>query len=237
MCLHFVALFTVFVLPKLIRGSSTKKQSVSASSSLTSNNNNNNKMNDASSMDDDEKNSKNDRINGDDPITINSTKANNIHESEESANSSSSNSVNNSMNDISDKIHVRKTDTNYLLKDLINKEVNKIKDETDNLSNLLKEKIEAANIEGLIDKTVSGIVELKDDLMRMNEPEVYGPTSESMLRKRNLSNNILLDVENTKGSASEGTSSGVDAFLKKEIDAIKKEAVVIPAVLSNGHAK
>lgn len=131
------------------------------------------------------------------------------------------------MNDIREKGHLRKTDTNYLLKDLISKEVNKIKDETDNLSNLLKEKIEAANIEGLIDKTVSGIVEFKDDLMRMNEPEVYGPTSADSLRKRNI------EIEGAKSNG----ESGVDAFLKKEIDAIKKEAVVIPAVLSNGHAK
>lgn len=74
----------------------------------------------------------------------------------------------NSMSDISKDIainghehHFRKTNTNYLLKDFISKEVNKIKGETDNLSNILKGKIEAANIDGLIDKTFCGIVELK----------------------------------------------------------------------------
>lgn len=158
-------------------------------------------------------------------------------EPEDSSNfsSSCSSSFNSSMSDINkdssiDGHHIRKTDTNYLLKDLINKEVNKIKGETDNLSNLLKEKIEAANIEGLIDKTVSGIVELKDDLMRMNEPEVYGPTTAESLRKRNITN---IDIDDIKGSSE---STGVDNFLKKEIDAIKKEATVIPAVLSNANS-
>lgn len=133
-----------------------------------------------------------------------------------------------SMNDFENsdgQHHIRKTDTNYLLKDLISKEVNKIKDETDNLSNMLKGKIEAANIEGLIDKTVNGIVELKDDLMRMNEPEIYGPTSVENLRKRNNSS-----IKSSSGETS------VDTFLKKEIDAIKKETTVIPAVLSNANS-
>lgn len=221
MCLHLIALFTIFLLPKLMRGAShARKQSV-ATSSLA-------KTINVSSMTE-EKNSKNDDKDDKDNGVV-STKNNSNHNSEES--SSSCSSFNNSMSDISDKIHVRKTESNYLLKDLINKEVNKFKDETDNLSNLLKEKIEAANIEGFIDKTVNGIVELKDDLMRMNEPEVYGPTTES-LRKRNISN-VDLESTSTKGS-SDGSQSG--AFLKKEIGAITKESTVIPAVLSNGHAK
>lgn len=124
--------------------------------------------------------------------------------------------------------HNRTTETNYLLKDLISKEVNKIKGETDNLSNILKGKIEAANIEGLIDKTVSGIVEFKDDLMRMNEPEVYGPTTNS-LRKRNTTQGVMTE-DKTRWE-----SNSVD-FLKKEIDAIKKETTVIPAVLSNANS-
>ena len=128
----------------------------------------------------------------------------------------------NKLNSNDGQHHIRKTDKNYLLKDLISKEVNKIKDETDNLSNMLKGKIEAANIEGLIDKTVSGIVELKDDLMRMNEPEVYGPTSVENLRKRNNSESI-------KGSSSLSGENSVDAFLKKE-------TTVIPAVLSNANS-
>ena len=122
----------------------------------------------------------------------------------------------------------RKSDTNYLLKDLI-------KGEKDNLSNLLKGKIEAANIEGLIDKTVSGIVELKDDIMSMNEPEVYGPTTVENLRKRNIVKNEKFDE--TKKPFSTSDASSVDNFLqksKKEIDAIKKEATVVLS-LSNAN--
>lgn len=230
MCLHFVALFTVFVLPKLMRGSSIERQSSSSSSSVSIAANK--KKNDDTIMENNEKCLKNENSMTNEDNIVMVAKSNKIdHTISEPDDSSSCSSFNSSMNDIRDKSHVRKTDTNYLLKDLISKEVNKIKDETDNLSNLLKEKIEATGIEGLIDKTVSGIVELKDDLMRMNEPEVYGPPSDS-LRKRNIAN---IEMENVKGSSNEST--GVDTFLKKEIDAIKKEAVVIPAVLSNGHAK
>ncbi|KAG5679352.1 hypothetical protein PVAND_008923 [Polypedilum vanderplanki] len=218
MCLHFVALFTIYVLPKLVRGSSDgKRLTTSVNAGLNKNNNENTTIDDNSPKNDDSVATKERKT----VTAIAATKK--VHEKELKNVNSTCSSFNSSMSDISDKMHVRKTDTNYLLKDLIS---NKIKDETDNLSNLLKEKIEAANIEGLIDKTVSGIVELKDDLMRMNEPEVYGPTSAETLRKRNIVESEIVDG-----------CGGVDAFLKKEIDAIKKEAAVIPAVLSNGHAK
>lgn len=226
MCLHLIALFTVFVLPKLIREASSDKRSSASTPSTKSSDNSIAKP----SADDAEP-----PKNEEEPLAVTQKLVAAIRkqhsENDESSNSSSScSSFNNSMTDISDKKHQRKTDTNYLLKDLINKQGNKIKDETDNLSNLLMEKIEAANIEGLIDKTVSGIVELKDDLMRMNEPEVYSGGAVDGLRKRNLSG-IELETGSTGKSP-----DGVDAFLKKEIDAIK-EANVIPAVLSNGHAK
>lgn len=221
MCLHVIAALTVFVLPKLIRGigSSDKKSSSTVTPKTF------------------EELPKNGELVAAEEtkkvvVTMRKQNSENSAEPDESSNSSSScSSFNSSMNDVSDKKHQRKTDTNYLLKDLINKEVNKIKGETDNLSNLLMEKIEAANIEGLIDKAVTGVVELKDDLMRMNEPEVYSGGATDGLRKRNLTENGL----EIAASGSKGTD-GVDAFLKKEIDAIK-EANVIPAVLSNGHAK
>lgn len=207
MCLHLIAALTVFVLPKLIRVSSSEtKSSVILTTTEKLSCESSSKNGYHSSVDEKKKD-----------------------EVDETSNSSSScSSFSYSMTDVSDKKHQRKTDTNYLLKDLINKEVNKIKGETDNLSNLLMEKIEAANIEGLIDKAVTGVVELKDDLMRMNEPEVYSATDG--LRKRNLTENGFELTTNGKGL------EGVDAFLKKEIDAIK-EANVIPVVLSNGHAK
>lgn len=217
-CLHLTAALTVFVLPKLIRGSSSeRKPSSTATPKITEELPKNCEVVAA----DDEK-----KV----VATISQQNSLSGPEPDDSSNSSSSCSNSSSMNDVRDKNHQRKTDTNYLLKDLINKEVNKIKGETDNLSNLLMEKIEAANIEGLIDKAVTGVVELKDDLMRMNEPEVYSGGATDGLRKRNL---IEKGLEAATGSKA---SEGVDAFLKKEIDAIK-EANVIPAVLSNGHAK
>ena len=227
MCLHFVALFAVFVLPKFIRGSSGEKRSSALQATTKKTDTVTKASPDATEI------PKNvEQVVADVKVvkSIRKQHSENSAEPDESSNSSSScSSYSNSMNDISDKNHPRKTDTNYLLKDLINKEVNKIKGETDNLSNLLMERIEAANIEGLIEQTVSGIVELKDDLMRMNEPEVYGGSATEGLRKRNLTGNDLEFTATTKGE-------GVDAFLKKEIDAIK-EANVLPAVLSNGHAK
>ena len=223
MCLHFIGLLTIFVLPKIIRGSPNERSS--SKPAIKADSDGKPLITDAEP--------KNDELVANDKkvdvITMKKHHSESNNEPEELSNSNSScSSYNNSMNDISDK-NPRKTDTNYLLKDLISKEVSKIKGETDNLSNLLKEKIEAANIEGLIDKTVTGIVELKDDLMKMNEPEVYSGATEG-LRKRNLTGAELELNGSTKGV------EGVDAFLKKEIDAIK-EANVIPAVLNNGHAK
>ncbi|XP_031641002.1 lysophospholipid acyltransferase 1 [Contarinia nasturtii] len=95
------------------------------------------------------------------------------------------------------------------------------------LSKKIRERIdsETRNIEEFIDKTVTGIVELRDDLMRVNESEMYATKQEygsgiagtdtDGLRKRNLS---------------EGKNE-VEIFLRKEIN----NANVLPAVLSNGH--
>ncbi|XP_058832711.1 lysophospholipid acyltransferase 6 isoform X2 [Topomyia yanbarensis] len=110
--------------------------------------------------------------------------------------------------------------------------------ESDNLSNLIKEKFEqeTRNIEELIDKTVTGFVELKDDLMRMNENNEIFISAET-LRKRQQSK-AGVDLKNHSGSDHLG--GGVDAFIKKEIDALNaavQQANVLPAVLSNGHAK
>lgn len=116
------------------------------------------------------------------------------------------------------------SDTKYLLKDLINNQ--RIKEESDNLQALIKGKIEheTRNIGDIFDKTVNGIVELKEDLLRLNdnkEAEFYA--------------NNITGLRNRK---EENVSS--DKFLKKEIDAINaavQQANVLPAVLSNGHAK
>uniref|UniRef100_A0A0K8TMH1 Putative conserved plasma membrane protein n=1 Tax=Tabanus bromius TaxID=304241 RepID=A0A0K8TMH1_TABBR len=102
--------------------------------------------------------------------------------------------------------------------------------EMDKVSSKLKEKIEieTRNIEEFIDKTVTGIVELKDDLMRkVDNNDLFMYASDGgVLRKRPGINAEKVET--------------VDAFLKKEIDAINaavQQANVLPAVLSNGHAK
>lgn len=109
--------------------------------------------------------------------------------------------------------------------------------EMDQLSSKIMEKIEAEtkNIEDFIDKTVTetvtGIVEFKKDLMR--ECEI--PNG---LRKRTSLATTVSDVvagANGKPAADESA-----AFLKKEIEvinAVVQQANVLPAVLSNGHAK
>lgn len=235
MCLHLIGLLTIYVIPKFVRNGNEGNSGAKRSSNTAALQ--------PSTSHDDTKSENNEKLNK----KVMETKHDPMDTDESNFSSSCSSSFNNSMSDINRDLsneghHLRKTDTNYLLKDLISKEVNKIKGETDNLSNLLKEKIEAANIEGLIDKTVCGIVELKDDLMRMNEPEVYGPTTVENLRKRNITRiehtNVSMDDIN-KGAVSssdKSSSNGVDAFIKKEIDAIKKEATVIPAVLSNANS-
>lgn len=109
--------------------------------------------------------------------------------------------------------------------------------EMDQLSSKLKEKIEAEtkNIEEFIDKTVtetvSGIVEFKNDLMR--ECEIR-----SGLRKRSSLAATVSDV--VSGATGKTCVDESAAFLKKEIEvinAVVQQANVLPAVLSNGHAK
>uniref|UniRef100_A0A182P3R1 Lysophospholipid acyltransferase 1 n=1 Tax=Anopheles epiroticus TaxID=199890 RepID=A0A182P3R1_9DIPT len=105
----------------------------------------------------------------------------------------------------------------------------------------IKEKLEqeTRNIEDFIDKTVTGFVELKDDLMRMPDETnggLYIP------RKANggtgMNGNGVVDGNSNTATNTTGNSS--NAFLKKEIDALNaavQQANVLPAVLSNGHAK
>ncbi|CAO1359362.1 unnamed protein product [Diamesa serratosioi] len=237
MCLHLVALFAVFVLPKLLHGD--KRSSISNISISTST------IQSTTTPANDTLKSKEMLMN--DNVVKTSTNDDDGNSSSSSSNfsscsSSMSSSSCNSMNDITKNCDkkLKQTDTNYLLKDLIG---NKIKEESDNLSNLITQKIELRNIEELFDKTVNGIVELKDDLMRMNGPEGYNgqAITPDGLRKRGIVNGADvdgIDVHETHNGG--GGGGGVDAFLKKEIDAINAavhQASVIPAVLSNGHAK
>lgn len=125
---------------------------------------------------------------------------------------------------------------------------------------------ETKNIEEFIDKTVtetvSGIVEFKNDLMRDIEfPKLKlaaGTVSTGAanlvdaaaagLRKRNISSGHDSNSNNntSNNTTSNGTNGEIEqeqqsgAFLKKEMDvinAVVQQANVLPAVLSNGHAK
>ncbi|XP_049539410.1 lysophospholipid acyltransferase 6 isoform X1 [Anopheles darlingi] len=118
----------------------------------------------------------------------------------------------------------------------------------------IKEKLEqeTRNFEEFIDKTVTGFVELKDDLMRMNDSNMSG-----LYIPRKVNGSALNGGHGTtntetgdflSGSANgttaivttTTTTSTSGAFLKKEIDALNaavQQANVLPAVLSNGHAK
>jgi hypothetical protein len=266
MCLHLVALATIFILPKLIGGekrslSSSKSSNIqtnhssngtlktnkdlsSTGSTHHNNNNNNNNVN--------SKCNTKDLINNQKPINY----ADELEIDDDNFKDCSSNSCNNKLdkvnscdknckgheccNDDNDQYHQEEqsnnksliNDTNYLLKDLIN---NKIKD-SDNLSNLIKEKIENCKIEGLIDKTVNGIVELKDDLMRINN---Y-PNNTTTSTNENLRKRINVNGGGDGGDGTMNVSEPNGTFLKKEIDAINaavQQANVLPAVLSNGHGK
>uniref|UniRef100_A0A182JQ34 Lysophospholipid acyltransferase 1 n=1 Tax=Anopheles christyi TaxID=43041 RepID=A0A182JQ34_9DIPT len=117
----------------------------------------------------------------------------------------------------------------------------------------IKEKLEqeTRNIEDFIDKTVTGFVELKDDLMRMPDEtngglyiprKANGGTGLGGLNGNGNvdgnSNNNTTSISTTNSTATGSSSS--NAFLKKEIDALNaavQQANVLPAVLSNGHAK
>jgi lysophospholipid acyltransferase 1/2 len=239
MCLHLVALATIFILPKFIsgeRGRNTTSQpnhssngTLKTNKDLSSNgnlNDNNNCVN-------------KDLIDNRDARKLVAVDANVERDDEERDDGKfCRNNCSNRFNNSCDEHDVEQTnqkslnDTNYLLKDLIH---NKIKD-GDNLSNLIKEKIDICNIEGLIDlknKTVNEIVELKDHLMRI-EDYAKTTTQSGDLRKR-----LNANGEND-GLNGEPTNGGVDAFLKKEIDAINaavQEAKMLPAVLTNGHGK
>uniref|UniRef100_A0A1B0DAP9 Uncharacterized protein n=1 Tax=Phlebotomus papatasi TaxID=29031 RepID=A0A1B0DAP9_PHLPP len=98
--------------------------------------------------------------------------------------------------------------------------------DSDALASVIKKnfEMEARNLEEFLEKKAKGIVELKEDLWQ--ELNVMYSSPEMELRKR-YPEGISPDV-------------GVDVFIKKEINALNQavqQATVLPAVLSNGHAK
>jgi lysophospholipid acyltransferase 1/2 len=198
MCLHLVSLITLFVLPNVLRN---EKRSTSSRAST-------------------EKTKTDDSTGAVDKCDINET-TKTTATTDKLIVVTNTNGVNNG--DILE--HINKNGVNgngngimYGIHD----------NDKDNLSYMIREKFdsETRNIENFIDKTVdktvTGIVELKDDLMKMgNDEQVY--LNGDGLRQRNFDKKM--ENEN---------------FIRKEIEALNnvvQQNNVLPAVLSNGHAK
>lgn len=119
------------------------------------------------------------------------------------------------------------SDTNRMNNNHICDENNHRCDKNNHLSQKIRVRIdsETRNIEEFIDKTVTGIVELKEDLMRVSGDELNA-TNLNGLRKRAHSGGITNGCGDSKDTA--------DTFLRKEINmAVNNKQ--LPAVLSNGH--
>ena len=211
MCLHLVALATIFILPKLLEGEkrAPKTSAVTSSQPLSTNHTNHSEIHQNSN--------RKDLIEtklrrGESNVETENDDGNNNSCSSSSSSSSNGDSVRSPT--------MANNDTNYLLKDLINNQ--RIKEESENLQALIKEKIENGprNIGDIFGKTVNGIVELKEDLLRLSDNNEFYANNSTGLRKRKEENHSS------------------DKFLKKEIDAINAavQQSKLPAVLSNGHA-
>lgn len=252
MCLHLVGLITIYVLPRFIRGERTQQKSVSKGKNSSigdvQQNANENGIELTTTTIAKPTSTATKTL----PNNVNS---NGLNSSDKIITTELLNSHNNNeqqfindelpMNqcDISKLKTVAQSDEHDVMDfmqtsqntktDSLNKSSN-LSDEktTDNhLSMKIRERIdsETRNIEEFIDKTVTGIVELKDDLMRVNNDELYlnsngmtNGTDDGGLRKRNIT-----DLTNGKE---------IETFLRKEINSAVNQVNVLPAVLSNGHA-
>lgn len=199
MCLHLVSLITLFALPKVLRG---EKRSISSKAST-----------EKTKIDDSTGTVDACDINGTTKTTSATDKLNDFNKT----NGVNGNNVIQNKNGMNGMNRNGRA-TMYGIDE---------KDK-DNLSYMIREKFdsETRNIENFIDKTVdktvTGIVELKDDLMNYgNEEQIY--VNADGLRQRNVDKKM--ENEN---------------FIKKEIEALNnvvQQNNVLPAVLSNGHAK
>lgn len=242
LCLHIVALITIFVLPKFIRGErrSHPPQTTSSKTSLASEEQkpliNNITANNSQHKDQLLKDSKElENKTTIEPLTATTTVT---KQSNTSSSPTSTNKDASTIPSVSDERPAADLPAPKL--PLVNPGRDAVsvphdQCEMDQLSSKLMEKIEAEtkNIEEFIDKTVTetvtGIVEFKNDLMR----EI--PNG---LRKRTSLATSVNDV--VAGAAGKPTTDESAAFLKKEIEvinAVVQQANVLPAVLSNGHAK
>lgn len=225
MCLHVVCLITIYLLPRFIRGERPKASTVSVTASngvhhsvssvseTKANGAQANEMNNHQSV----KIEQSDNNNSQDYEKIIDNVPNKRNQCDTNVNTETRLGSDNGMN-----VDVRASAGDTLSADVADyrREIS-----TDNhLSLKIRERIdsETRNIEEFIDKTVTGIVELKDDLMRVNDDEMYSVTgsNDNTVRKRNLP-----DLTNGKE---------IETFLRKEIN--NANVNVLPAVLSNSHA-
>lgn len=234
MCLHIVAIATFVILPKIVSGEKHSKIPSNTTTSITMDNDN--KANQNHHRRPNNEHVKNDLIHHEkefsDALMVAATESDsNAKLIEHSLGNSSPQTI------ATKKLYLKSPQRQQTTSTTVPTALAAIsiahdQCEMDNLSLKIKEKIdmETKNIEEFIDKTVnetvSGIVEFKNDLMRDSD-KIF--ISKDGIRKRIIGAN-----DTNKGS------ERVDAFLKKEIDAINavvQQANVLPVVLSNGHAK
>lgn len=135
------------------------------------------------------------------------------------------------INDINYK-YESNTDANKSIPYTLSNNCNTITNDTSILNN---------KIEDLFDKTVTGIVELKEDLMRMNENNEIFINSDGF-RKRNINPKSechpTLLIKNNDSNAD--NIKDYNTFLIKDKAALNnsvQQTNVLPAVLSNGNTK
>ncbi|XP_055320528.1 lysophospholipid acyltransferase 6 isoform X2 [Sitodiplosis mosellana] len=240
MCLHIVGLIMIYVLPHFIRGERSQKSNAVTAPTL-------NGFHNASSPTSGTNSNGVVQLNGVQSNGVNShqsktkiVQSNNAHNNEQFVdylpNNSNQCDINvNTENKLDDDTTngdngangsttdsaSTATDCNNSLSNNDTQDYRQPTSTDQHLSKKIRERIDSETryIEEFIDKTVTGIVELKEDLMRVNQDDIYASgTSDDGLRKRNLS-----DMTNGKE---------IETFLRKEIN----NANVLPAVLSNGHA-
>lgn len=250
MCLHLVGLITIYVLPRFIQGERRQQKSISrgkiSSNDDAQQNGNENEIGNEIELTTSPNNPVSNGLNSSDKtITIelllngNSTNSHNNNEQQQFIHKIPMNQCDiskllktSAQSDEHDFIDVTQTSQNTKT-DSLKKSI-KLSDEktTDNhLSMKIRERIdsETSNIKEFIDKTVTGIVEVKNDIMRVNNDELYlnsngiiNGKENGVIRKRNLT-----DLT---------TGKEIETFLRKEINSAVNQMNVLPAVLSNGHA-
>lgn len=242
MCLHLVGLITIYVLPRFIRGE-PKSESIQKSTAQTNgsvattekrHDNVVQKMVEKIATDTLHENGEDAKKwalnNG--PIIVADADDNSTNNCDIKINEKCDDTKNTSTDTPSTDVAHQSNQPLHSLNETNRLDNNNSKcDENNHLSQKIRERIdsETRNIEDFIDKTVTGIVELKDDLMRVSGDELYATNPDGL---RNRANNSVGNGGSNNNACGEGKN--VESFLRKEIMAVN-QVNVLPAVLSNGH--